>query len=190
MDEGHDQHALPTVSNAYLGHGREKSSDARRPEITDDIEGLPHEWSSPCGIQGSLLVTDELGVPMHTNSDGNVSYMPGTVRNTPIPNENSLHKYDSEMSGLMECAFESPDRVQWDDAEEVQTKHLWITTDGFTSLYRILKRWEIDPDQFEMYRNWLLFDSTELLAKCGGGSGPGGSVDAMRARCSRAVVFV
>ena len=58
---------------------------------------------------------------MFTNPDGTVTYIPGTVQETPCPTKSALKQYDSTISCSVECAFDEPDQNDWDKAEARQS---------------------------------------------------------------------
>ena len=88
--------------------------------------------------RGSLIVEDHdiVGIPMFTNPDGTVTYLHGTVPETPTPNASHLKRYDSSISCNVECAFDEPDRKDWGAADaqhlikRVDDYHLWYAIPG------------------------------------------------------------
>ena len=112
------------------------------------------------GTRGSLIVEDHVGIPMFTNPDGTVTYLQGTVPETPTPTTSQLKKYDSSISCNVECAFDEPDQSDWGVAEARHIKGKTITTCGMQSLSRICKNMkppvQCHPDHIAAYRQWLL----------------------------------
>ena len=100
---------------------------------------------------------------MFTNPDGTVTYLQGTVPETPTPSASQLKRYDSSISCNVECAFDEPDQSDWDAADARQLKGKTITTCGMQSLARICKNMKppMHPDHIASYRQWLLYDSSE-----------------------------
>ena len=74
---------------------------------------------------------------MFTNPDGTVTYLQGTVPETPCPSKSQLKRDDSIISCNVECAFDEPDQKDWDAADAQCLKGKMITTCGMQSLARI-----------------------------------------------------
>ena len=57
------------------------------------------------GTRGSLIVEDHVGIPMFTNPGRTVSYLPGTVRETPCPSKSQLKRDDSTILCNVDCVL-------------------------------------------------------------------------------------
>ena len=153
--DGAAPHTPPSRRVSSQGHGKGRPSGDARPQ--------PPPPPRKSGTRGTLQVEDAVGIPMFTNPDGTVTYIPGMVPETPCPTKSALKQYDSTISCSVECAFDEPDRIDWDSAEAKQIKSKVITTCGTKSLYRICKEMQppLSPEHIPLYRNWLLYDSAE-----------------------------
>lgn len=99
----------------------------------------PHTPKRMNNDGSSLQVFDKQGVPMHITDDGHIEYIPGSVPDTPAPDDKSVEAWDE--TAFMDVMIDIEDSTDMFDEHEqrAMSQHTYIVDNDHTSWHQVLR---------------------------------------------------